>query len=102
MKDELISGSIGTALGVVGTATQVNDVLKTISLILTITGAILTYIVMPLIAWYKRAKQDGKIDADEIKEGVEIIDEGSQSVKDKVEEVKKLDQREEIKKKEGK
>lgn len=101
MKDELIGGSIGTALGIIGTATQVNDVLKTISLVITIIGAIITYIVVPLIAWYKKAKQDGKIDADEIKEGIKIVSDGSQSIKDKVEEVKKLDQRDEIKRKEG-
>lgn len=87
MKDELISGSVGTFFGIVGTATQVNDVLRTISLILTIIGAILTYIVMPSIAWYKRAKQDGKIDADEIKEGVEIISNGSNDVKDVIDDL---------------
>lgn len=102
IRDELIGGSIGTALGIIGTATQVNDILKTISLVITIIGAIITYIVVPLIVWYKKAKQDGKIDADEIKKGIEIISGGSQSIKDKVEEVKKLDQRDEIKRKEGK
>ena len=91
MKQEMILGSIGTSLGVVGTATQVNEVLRTISLIVTIIGALITYIVVPLIAWYRKAKQDGKITADEIKEGVDIIADGSQKTK---EEVDKLNDKE--------
>lgn len=89
MKHELISGSIGTALGIIGTATQVNDIIKIISMVLTIVGAIITYIVVPLIAWYKKSKKDGKIDANEIKEGIDIISDGSQNIKDKVDEIEK-------------
>lgn len=90
MKDEIISGTIGTSLGIIGTATQINDLLKTISLILTIIGAIITYIIVPLLAWYKNAKKDGKITAEEIKDGVELIENGANKVVD------------ETKKKEGK
>lgn len=77
----MIVGSFGTALGVFGTATQVNETLQTISLIITIVGAIITYIIVPILAWYIKAKKDGKIDADEIKEGVEIIKDGTDKVK---------------------
>ena len=102
LRDELIGGSIGTALSAVGTGLQTNEVLQTISLVITIIGGLITFIIVPLLTWYKNAKKDGKIDANELKEGVKIVTEGSQSVKDKVEEVKQLDKREEIKKKEGK
>lgn len=101
LRDELIGGIIGTALCAVGTATQLNEVLQTISLVLTILGAIFTFILMPLWAWYKKAKEDGKITKEELKEGVNIVKEGSQSVKDKVEEVKQLDKRDDIKTKKG-
>ena len=84
MKQELIIGSIGTSLGIMGTATQVNDVLKTISLILTIVGALITYIVVPLIAWYRKASADKKITADEIKEGIDIISEGAEKTKEEI------------------
>ena len=90
MKDEIISGTIGTSLGIIGTATQINDLLKTISLVITIIGAIITYIIVPLLAWYKNAKKDGKITAEEIKDGVELIENGANKVVD------------ETKKKEGK
>lgn len=84
MKHELIIGSIGTSLGVIGTSIQVNEVLKTISLVLTIVGALITYIVVPLIAWFKKAKADNKITADEIKEGVEIISTGAEKTKEEI------------------
>lgn len=90
MKDEIISGTIGTSLGIIGTATQINELLKTISLVITIIGAIITYIIVPLLAWYKNAKKDGKITAEEIKDGVELIENGTNKVVD------------ETKKKEGK
>ena len=84
MKDEIITGTIGTSLSAVGTATQTNEILQTISLIITILGGIITFIVLPILNWYNKAKQDGKIDADEIKEGVQIITDGSEKVKDEI------------------
>ena len=84
MKEEMIVGSVGTFLGAIGTFTQLNDVLKTISLVLTIIGALITYIVVPLIAWYKKAKADNKITADEIKEGIEIISTGAEKTKEEI------------------
>lgn len=84
MKEEMIVGSVGTSLGIIGTATQVNEVLKTISLVLTIVGALITYIIVPLIAWYKKAKADNKITTEEIKEGIEIITTGTEKVKEDV------------------
>lgn len=82
MKEEMIVGSIGTSLGIIGTATQVNEVLKTISLIITIIGALITYIIVPLIVWYRKSKSDGKIDKDEINEAIDIIKDGSEKIKD--------------------
>lgn len=84
MKDELIGGSIGTALSAVGTGLQTNNVLQTISLVITIIGGLITFIIVPIINWYKNAKKDGKIDKDEIKDGVDIIVKGSEKLKDKI------------------
>ena len=85
MKNELIGGSIGTALSAVGTGLQTNDVLQTISLIITIIGGLITFIIVPLVTWYKNAKKDGKIDADELEEGVKIAIDGSEKIKGQVE-----------------
>ena len=89
MKQELITGTIGTTLGVIGTAVQTKEILQIISLILTIIGALITYIVVPIIAWYRKSKKDGKIDIDEIEEGVKIISDGSNKVKDTIDDNKK-------------
>ena len=85
---EIIGGTVGTALSAVGTATQTNDILQTISLVITIIGALITYIVMPLLLWYKKSKKDGKITKEEIKEGIDIIYTGAEEIKKKKEEEK--------------
>ena len=85
MNKALITGGIGTSLSVVGTALQTNEVLQTISLIITIVGGIISFIVVPILNWYNKAKKDGKITADEIKDGAEIIADGSEKLKDEIE-----------------
>lgn len=82
MKNELIGGAVGTSLGALGTATQTNDLLQTISLIVTIVGAIISMIIVPVLSWYQRVKKDGKITSEEVKEGVEIIKEGVDFLED--------------------
>lgn len=88
MKNEYIFGGIGATLGVVGTATQVNELLQTISLIITILGAVVSFIVVPLLTWYKGAKKDGKIDKDELNDALGKIAAGIEKTK---EEIKKGD-----------
>lgn len=82
MKHELITGSIGTALGIVGTVTQTNEILQTISFIVTIIGAIFSMIIVPIISWHNRAKKDGKITSEEIEDVVKTTSEGIEKVKD--------------------
>lgn len=85
---EVITGLVGTSLSAVGTATQTQQVLQIISLIITIIGGIISFIVVPLLSWWKKSKQDGTIDADELKEGAKIIAEGSEKIKDEIEKSK--------------
>lgn len=85
MKNELISGSIGTVLSAIGTGLQTNEVLQTISLIITIIGGLITFIIMPLINWYNKSKiNDNKIDADEVQEAIKIISNGSEKIKEQI------------------
>lgn len=84
MKQELLSGTIGTTLSIIGTAMQTNEILETISLVITIIGGVITFIVVPILNWYRHAKKDGKIDAGEIKEGLGIIVDGSERVKEEI------------------
>ena len=76
MKNEVLLGGAGTALSAVGTALQVNDILQTISLVITIVGGLVSLVVVPLLTWYKNAKKDGKIDAEEIAEATKIAKDG--------------------------
>lgn len=85
MKDNLIYGSIGTALSAIGTGLQTNEVLETISLVITIIGGVITFIITPLINWYNKSKtNDDKIDIDEVQEAIEIISRGSEKIKEQV------------------
>ena len=84
MKDNIIYGSIGTVLSAIGTGLQTNEVLETISLIITIIGGIITFIITPLISWYNKSKVDHKIDTNEVQEAIKIITHGSEKIKDQV------------------
>ena len=84
---EVIGAIIGTSTSAVGTAMQPSEVLQIISLVLTIIGSCIT-IAMALISWWKKAKADGKITEDEIQEGIEIIQNGVDDLKDKTKEDK--------------
>lgn len=79
---QLLGGFCGTTMSVVGTALQTSEVLQIISLVITIIGAIISMIVIPILNWYKQAKKDGKIDTDEIIEGAKTLGEGIENVAD--------------------
>lgn len=84
----LITGGVGTALSAVGTATQTQNILQIISLVITIIGGIITFILMPLLAWFKQAKQDDKIDENELKDALNIIKDGSEKVQEEIDKKK--------------
>ena len=88
----LIGGSVGTSVSATGTAIQPNEVLQTISLIITIIGGLIT-ISFALIGWYQKAKKDGKIDKDEVKEAIDIIQEGTENIKNALDDKKKGDKK---------
>ena len=90
MNKEVVGGMCGTALSAVGTGLQTSEVLQIISLVLTIIGSLIT-IAMAIINWWKKAKADGKITSDEIQEGIEIIQDGLDGLKDKTKEDKEED-----------
>ena len=81
MNKEVYGGIAGTITSIVGTSMQTNELLQMISLILTIIGTIIT-IAMALLNWYKQAKKDGKIDSNEIKDAIDILDDGASKIKE--------------------
>ena len=91
MKNSLnfIIGGVASSLSAVGTSIQTNEVLQIISLVLTIVGTLITFIVLPLLNWFIKAKKDGKITIDEVKEGVETLQEGINSTQNTLGDKKK-------------
>ena len=80
MNKELIGATIGTSLSAVGTAIQVDEVLKYVSLTITIIGGIISMIIIPLLNCYKNAKQDVKITKEEMEEGAQIAQNGIEQI----------------------
>ena len=83
MRNEVIASAFGTAVSATGTALQPNDILQTISLVVTIIGGLITAGSM-LYMWWKKAKEDGKITKDEIAEGVEIVKKTTEDITEAV------------------
>lgn len=84
-----IVGGVASGLSAVGTSIQTNEVLQIISLVLTILGTLITFIVLPLLNWFIKSKKDGKITIDEVKEGVETLQEGINSTQNTLGDKKK-------------
>lgn len=59
------------------------EVLKIISLILSIITSIVI-LVAKIIQWWKKATKDGKLDKDEINEGIDIIVGGGKEIIDNI------------------
>lgn len=87
---EVVGAGAGTILSATGTAFQTNEVLSTIQLVITIIGGVIT-IAMALLNWWKNAKKDGKIDKEEIKDAIDIIQEGGENIKNALDDKKKGD-----------
>lgn len=79
----VLSSACGTAIAV-----DLNGVLYTISLILTIAGTIWTFAIWPLIKWFRKAYQDKKITMDEIHEGLDILNDGIEKTKEELDKTK--------------
>lgn len=59
------------------------EILKIISLILSIITS-LAILLAKIIQWWKKASKDGKIDKDEINEGIDIIVSGGNEIIDNI------------------
>ena len=92
MNKEVIGAGAGTLLSATGTALQTNEVLSTIQLIITIIGGLLT-IAMALLNWWKNAKKDGKIDKDEVKDALDIVEQGTKDIKQALDDKNKGDKK---------
>lgn len=71
---------LGIGLQAIFTAVQTDEVLRWISFGFTLLSAILT-IAYNIWRWYRKSKKDGKITMNEVDELVDIVKDGSDSLK---------------------
>lgn len=81
-EDKIVYGVLGTAISATGAGLSITELQAIISMIITVLGFIISVIVplvIKLVNKVKKAREDGKIDKDEMKDiistGKEIIDE---------------------------
>ena len=79
MKEKMVDCCM-IGLNVILTASQANERLQTIQLILNIISIVIV-IIINLLRWYTSSKQDGKITIDELEEGATIIKDGVNEIK---------------------
>ena len=88
--DNLYVGLVGTAISATGASLSVTDLQAIISIIVTIAGFVISVLIplgIKLINKIKAAKEDGKVDKEEMKDilstGQEILEE-TKNVIDKI------------------
>lgn len=89
MDDKLLFGLTGTAVSAAGAGLSVTEIQAIVSIVVTVLGFIISVFVPLCIKLYqkiKKAKEDGKIDKEEMKDiietGKEIVDETKKVVDD--------------------
>lgn len=78
MKDKL--NYIFDSLAIVGTLVQTEHIFQIISLVLTCISVVLS-LALTIYKWFKRAKQDGKIDGEEINGAITEINKAVDEIK---------------------
>ena len=86
--DDLTFGVVGTAVSAVGAGLSITELQAIISIVVTVAGfviSVLVPLIIKLVKKIKAAKEDGKIDKDELKDimstGKEIVDETGSLIK---------------------
>ena len=86
--ENYVGGVLATTSSTLGTMLAPSEILRIISLILTIIGAIISMIVLPILNWYRNAKKDGKITADEVADLIDEIKDGIDDVSEVIDDKK--------------
>ena len=91
-EDKILVGLLGTSVSAVGAGLSVTELQAIISMIVTVAGFIISVLIPLCVKLYnkiKGAKEDGKIDKEEMKDimstGKEIVDETKEFI-DKIDE----------------
>lgn len=79
MKQHDFLNWLGCGFGTILTAVQTNQIFQTISLILTCIATALT-IAYTVWKWWKKASEDGKIDEEEVKDLIDIVEDSKEKI----------------------
>ena len=89
-EDNLYMGLVGTAISAAGASLSITDLQAIVSIIITVAGFVISVLIpllFKLAAKIKAAKEDGKVDKEEMKDilatGQEILEE-TKKVIDKI------------------
>lgn len=82
MKDK-ITGLVATGTNWILVAMQSDKILNYINIISAIVVTLLTGAYY-LYCWYKKAKQDGKIDKEEVKQAIDIVEDTVEDIKEEL------------------
>ena len=92
---ETIASATGTVMAAVGTSIQPDEILRYVSLIITIIGGLITLVtaiwglIAKIKAWHKKAMEDGKITQEEYDELGNIVKEGINDGKQAIDNIDK-------------
>ena len=82
MKPQTIFELVGNGMMYVLTATQTKEIFEIVQLVLSILISIII-LVAHIVAWFKKANEDGKIDKEELEELSDILEDGADDLKNK-------------------
>ena len=91
MTNKTLIGLLGSAISSMGLVISTEQLEQIISIICSVIGVIIVIvssIIIPLIQWHKKAKEDGKISQEELEEAQKIISNGVEEVKDVIDKKK--------------
>lgn len=91
MTNKTLIGLLGSAISSMGLVISTEQLEQIISIICSVIGVIIVIvssIIIPLVQWHKKAKEDGKISKEELEEAQKIVSNGVEEVKDVIDKKK--------------
>lgn len=83
--DKTICGVVGTVISATGASLSVNEVQAIVSIVVTVLGFLLGVVlpwVLKIVAKVKKAKEDGKVTAEELQDIADTAKEAADDIKE--------------------
>lgn len=85
----------GNAISLLGLSMSANEVDAILSIVCSVIGLLITIVsvIISIVKWSKKAKEDGKITSDELNELENILNSGLHDLNDKIDDIRKDDKK---------